>query len=53
MPPGLVRGRKRRGMNDPIGEARAILKRYFGYDAFWPLQQDIIGHLLAKRTPSS
>jgi superfamily II DNA helicase RecQ len=35
-------------MNDPIGEARAILKRYFGYDAFWPLQEDIIGHLLAK-----
>ncbi|MBU4372655.1 MAG: ATP-dependent DNA helicase [Syntrophaceae bacterium] len=36
-------------MNDPIGEARAILKRYFGYDAFWPLQQEIIGHLLAKK----
>ena len=36
-------------MNDPIGQAKAILKRYFGYDAFWPLQEEIIGHVLAKK----
>jgi hypothetical protein len=32
-------------MNDPIGQAKAILKRYFGYDTLWPLQEEIIGHV--------
>jgi len=36
-------------MNNPIRQARAILKRYFGYDAFWPLQEEIIGHVLNKK----
>jgi ATP-dependent DNA helicase RecQ len=36
-------------MNDPIGQAKSTLKRYFGYDAFWPLQEEIISHVLAKK----
>ena len=30
-------------------QATLILKRIFGYDAFWPLQGEIIGHLLEKK----
>jgi len=44
-PRGVFKGRKRYGMNDPIGQAKAILKRYFGYDTLWPLQEEIIGHV--------
>ena len=30
-------------------QAAAILKHIFGYDAFWPLQGEIISHLLGKK----
>ncbi|MHB9096800.1 MAG: RecQ family ATP-dependent DNA helicase, partial [Syntrophales bacterium] len=30
-------------------QATLILKRVFGYDAFWPLQDEIISHVLGKK----
>ncbi len=36
-------------MSVNISQAKAILKNVFGYDAFWPLQEEIITHLLAKQ----
>jgi ATP-dependent DNA helicase RecQ len=29
--------------------AKAILKEVFGYDEFWPLQEEIINHVLQKQ----
>jgi ATP-dependent DNA helicase RecQ len=36
-------------MNDKIGQAKSILKNVFGYDSFWPLQEEIISHTLGKK----
>jgi ATP-dependent DNA helicase RecQ len=36
-------------MNPDIRQARSILKHVFGYDTFWPLQGELISHLLKKR----
>lgn len=30
-------------------QAKSILKQVFGYDAFWPLQEEIINHILDKK----
>ncbi|MDO8723557.1 MAG: DNA helicase RecQ [Syntrophales bacterium] len=35
-------------MSVQISQAKSILKRVFGYDAFWPLQEEVIVHLLDK-----
>ena len=34
---------------DQQNPSQAILKTVFGYDVFWPLQEKIIAHLLAKK----
>jgi ATP-dependent DNA helicase RecQ len=36
-------------MSVQISQAKSILKRVFGYDTFWPLQEDVIVHLLDKQ----
>jgi len=36
-------------MSVQISQAKSILKRVFGYDAFWPLQEEVIVHLLDKQ----
>src|SRR5512137_773709 len=33
-------------MNRKMDRARSILKSVFGYDSFWPLQGEIISHVL-------
>ena len=37
---------KNRNMNQKMDRARSILKSVFGYDSFWPLQGEIISHVL-------
>ncbi|MBP1768880.1 MAG: recQ, partial [Candidatus Aminicenantes bacterium] len=37
---------KTRNMNQKMDRARSILKSVFGYDTFWPLQGEIISHVL-------
>src|SRR5665647_1500717 len=32
-----------------IDQIRDILKGVFGYETFWPLQEQVIGHLLEKK----
>ncbi|MEI8173778.1 MAG: DNA helicase RecQ [Deltaproteobacteria bacterium] len=36
-------------MSDKISQAKSILKNVFGYDTFWPLQEEIIAHILEKK----
>jgi len=36
-------------MSDNISQAKSILKNVFGYDSFWPLQEEIISHILEKK----
>ncbi len=36
-------------MSVKILQAQSILKQVFGYDAFWPLQEEIISHILEKK----
>ncbi|MCX5842572.1 MAG: RecQ family ATP-dependent DNA helicase, partial [Deltaproteobacteria bacterium] len=36
-------------MSDKISQAQSILKNIFGYDTFWPLQEEIISHILEKK----
>ncbi|MBN1828979.1 MAG: DNA helicase RecQ [Deltaproteobacteria bacterium] len=36
-------------MSVNVSQAHAILKKVFGYDAFWPLQGEIISHILEKK----
>ncbi|HLA29366.1 MAG TPA: RecQ family ATP-dependent DNA helicase, partial [Syntrophales bacterium] len=36
-------------MSVQISQAKSILKRIFGYDTFWPLQEEVIVHLLDKQ----
>lgn len=36
-------------MSDKISQAKSILKNVFGYDSFWPLQEEIISHILEKK----
>ncbi len=36
-------------MGADVSQARSILKQVFGYDTFWPLQGELIAHLLEKR----
>ena len=36
-------------MSDKISQAKSILKNVFGYDNFWPLQKEIISHILEKK----
>ena len=36
-------------MSDKISQAKSILKNVFGYDTFWPLQEEIVSHTLEKR----
>ncbi len=35
-------------MNMKINQAKSILKKVFGFDTFWPLQEEIISHTLEK-----
>jgi ATP-dependent DNA helicase RecQ len=36
-------------MSLQISQAKSILKNVFGYDSFWPLQEEIISHILGKK----
>lgn len=36
-------------MSVKISQAKSILKNVFGYDTFWPLQEEIISHILEKK----
>ena len=36
-------------MSGSLNQAQYILKQVFGYDAFWPLQKEIISHVLGKK----
>jgi ATP-dependent DNA helicase RecQ len=36
-------------MGDMINRAKSILKNVFGYDTFWPLQEEIVSHILEKK----
>ena len=36
-------------MSVQTSQAKSILKRVFGYDTFWPLQEEVINHLLDKQ----
>ena len=36
-------------MSDPMNRARSILKEVFGFEAFWPLQEKVIAHILEKK----
>src|SRR5512137_2997495 len=36
-------------MSIKISQAKSILKNVFGYDTFWPLQEEIISHTLEKK----
>jgi ATP-dependent DNA helicase RecQ len=36
-------------MSVQINQAQSILKRVFGYDTFWPLQEEVIAHILDKQ----
>ena len=36
-------------MNIKINQAKSILKKVFGFDTFWPLQEEIISHIMEKR----
>ena len=35
-------------MDNIISPVKTILKNVFGYDSFWPLQEEVIGHILEK-----
>ncbi|MCX5858250.1 MAG: DNA helicase RecQ [Deltaproteobacteria bacterium] len=37
------------GRQPMIDQAKILLKNVFGYDTFWPFQQEIIGHILKKK----
>ncbi len=36
-------------MSVPMNRARSILKDVFGFEAFWPLQEKVIAHILEKK----
>ena len=36
-------------MSVKISQAKSVLKNVFGYDTFWPLQEEIVSHTLEKR----
>jgi ATP-dependent DNA helicase RecQ len=36
-------------MSIQISQAQTILKRVFGYDTFWPLQEEVIAHILDRQ----
>lgn len=39
----------KKNMSTKINQAKSILKNVFGYDTFWPLQEEIIPHILEKK----
>ena len=36
-------------MDNMISSVKSILKNVFGYDSFWPLQEEVIGHILERK----
>lgn len=40
-------------MLDPMHRAQSILKKVFGFETFWPLQEKVIVHILEKKDPWS
>ena len=39
----------KRNMDNMTSPVTTILKNVFGYDSFWPLQEEVIGHILERK----
>lgn len=46
---GRAEKRTPRPARPGLADARRLLKRTFGFDGFWPLQEEVIGNVLDKR----